>query len=62
MDADFCNVGLALDVLVDYVIDATIPELYHAALHDPGQKILVGQKPFAGSVILGICTALDILS
>ena len=62
MNADFRNMGLALDVLVDYVIDATIPELYNAALHNPRQKLFVGQQPFASCIIFGIGAALDIMS
>ena len=50
------------DVLVDYVVNAAVLKLYHAALHDPGQKLLVGQQPFAGRVILSIGAAFDIMS
>ncbi len=49
------------DVLVDYVVNAAVLKLYHAAPHDSGQKRLVGQKPFAGCIILGIGAAFDVL-
>ena len=62
MDTYLRNMGLALDGLVDYVVNTTILEFYHTALHDPCQNLLVGQQPFAGRIIFGIGAALNIMS
>ena len=62
MNAYFRNMGLALDVLIDYVINAAILKLHNTALHYSGQKLLVGQQPFAGRIIFGIGAALNIMS